>query len=184
MSDDPMALAAAGQLVGLREFPGYYVSSDGRLWSSWVRVAWSIDPETIKPAKVARDKGGYLVITFKWKGKRVKRLMHRLVLEAFVEDCPDGMEACHQNGIRDDNRLENLRWDTRSENQKDRFRHGTDLNGTKHPMAKLQESDIPVIFEMRARGVTWNAIGQHFGISRETVRQILLRKMWTKVDLD
>lgn len=177
-------MAAAGQLVGLREFPGYYVSRDGRLWSSWVRVAWSIDPETIKPAKVQRGNGGYLVITFKRKGKRVKRLMHRLVLEAFVEDGPDGMEACHENGVRDDNRLENLRWDTRSENQKDRFRHGTDLNGTKHPSAKLQESDIPEIFRMRAEGMFQWEIARHFNITPQTVALILARKMWTKVDLD
>lgn len=51
------------------------------------------------------------------------RLIHRLVLEAFVGPCPEGMEACHgMNGFLD-NSVSNLRWDTRSENMKDKKRH-------------------------------------------------------------
>ena len=50
--------------------------------------------------------------------------VHRLVLEAFVGPRPEGMEACHWNDIKTDNRASNLRWDTRSENTKDRIRNG------------------------------------------------------------
>lgn len=42
--------------------------------------------------------------------------VHRLVLESFVGPCPEGMEACHNNGNGFDNRLENLRWDTHGAN--------------------------------------------------------------------
>lgn len=52
------------------------------------------------------------------------RLVHRLVLEAFVGPCPPGMEACHNNGDRTDSRLVNLRWDTSTENNRDTVRHG------------------------------------------------------------
>lgn len=52
------------------------------------------------------------------------KYVHRLVLEAFVGECPDGMETCHKNGIRTDNRLENLYWGTSSENSHDIVRHG------------------------------------------------------------
>ncbi len=54
------------------------------------------------------------------------KLVHRLVLEAFIGQCPDGMECCHNNGVRNDNRLSNLRWDTTSANMFDKQRHGTD----------------------------------------------------------
>ena len=37
--------------------------------------------------------------------------VHRLVLEAFVGECPQGMVCIHNNGIRSDNNLSNLRWD-------------------------------------------------------------------------
>lgn len=45
--------------------------------------------------------------------------VHRLVLESFVGPCPDGMEACHNNGNGFDNRIENLRWDTHESNMRD-----------------------------------------------------------------
>lgn len=62
-------------------------------------------------------------------------LVHRLVLVTFVGPCPHGMESCHNNGTRSDNRLINLRWDTMSGNMFDKKRHGTDhqLNKTHCP---------------------------------------------------
>lgn len=56
---------------------------------------------------------------------------HRAVLEAFVGPCPSGMEACHNNGDPSDNRLVNLRWDTRSNNTLDAVRHGTQRQARK-----------------------------------------------------
>lgn len=59
------------------------------------------------------------------------RLVHQLVLEAFVGPRPEGMEGCHNNGDCTDNRLENLRWDTSSNNKLDMLIHGTHPNGSK-----------------------------------------------------
>lgn len=57
-------------------------------------------------------------------GKRSGQLVHRLVMLAFVGPCPDGMEVCHNNGDPTDNRLSNLRYDTRAENMLDIVRSG------------------------------------------------------------
>lgn len=67
-----------------------------------------------------RTPKGYLVV--KIKGKMM--FVHRLVLETFVSPCPPGQQARHLNDIKDDNRLENLRWGTPPENQHDRIRNG------------------------------------------------------------
>jgi hypothetical protein len=64
-------------------------------------------------------------------GVEIKVGVGRTVLEAFVGPCPPGMECCHNNGDRFDNRLENVRWDTRSENALDQVRHGTHFSATK-----------------------------------------------------
>jgi hypothetical protein len=56
-------------------------------------------------------------------GANKTRLVHRLVLLACVGEAPVGCEARHLNGIPHDNRLENLKWDTRLENRKDISRH-------------------------------------------------------------
>lgn len=57
--------------------------------------------------------------------------VHRLVLNSFVGPCPPGMEVCHNNGCRTDNRLENLRYDSPTNNNRDKSVHGTDHNAKK-----------------------------------------------------
>jgi hypothetical protein len=58
-------------------------------------------------------------------GRHKTRMVHTLVLEAFVGPRPKGMDGCHGPGGTQDNRLENLRWDTRSNNILDGVRAGT-----------------------------------------------------------
>lgn len=75
---------------------------------------------------VAKD-GGYHVVNL-WKDNRLRvRRVSVLVLEAFVGPRPEGMVARHWPD-RDptNNRLENLRWGTQSENMLDKRAHGTD----------------------------------------------------------
>lgn len=58
-------------------------------------------------------------------GKRMRSYrVAALVLEAFVGPRPPGQEACHRDGNPTDDRLANLRWDTRSGNMQDTVRHG------------------------------------------------------------
>jgi hypothetical protein len=68
---------------------------------------------------------GYLYVNLKRVGSQSQRAVHRLVLEAFVGPCPPGMEGCHNDGDQLNNRLDNLRWDTPSNNKLDSVRHGT-----------------------------------------------------------
>lgn len=83
--------------------------------------------------KLNRLKSGHLSVGLtELNGKCTTLLVHRLVLEAFVGPCPEGMEACHWNDEPADNRVINLRWASRSENLYDRSRNGIDNNGTKY----------------------------------------------------
>jgi hypothetical protein len=70
--------------------------------------------------KIIQRPDGYCVVGVK---KGMVRL-HRLVLLAFVGPCPEGKECRHLDGNRQNNRLTNLCWGTRSENAQDRVRHG------------------------------------------------------------
>jgi hypothetical protein len=91
---------------------------------------------------VANWAGYHRVLLYK-RGRRKLRLVHHLVLEAFVGARPEGMDGCHENGIRDDNRVENLRWDTKSGNMKDKVRHGThhEVNKTHCPQGHEYTKD-------------------------------------------
>ncbi|MCG7596363.1 NUMOD4 motif-containing HNH endonuclease [Mycobacterium sp. PSTR-4-N] len=77
----------------------------------------------LKPSRAGAPGKDYPSVAL---GKGNHRTIHRLVLETFVGPCPDGTEACHNNGDRFDNRLDNLRWDTPSNNNRDKRSHGTD----------------------------------------------------------
>jgi len=103
---------------------------------------------------------------------------HALVLEAFVGPCPDGMECCHSNGVRDDNRLENLRWDTHKANCLDTIKHGKSTRGIKHPMAKLNEMQVSQIKALLQSGLSCYKIAKGFVVCRRTIGQIKTGTTW------
>jgi hypothetical protein len=116
----------------------YEVSDHGRVRSldrTYTRmhrgapVQQSLQGRILKPAP-NRDKG-YPHLSLHSDGVRRTTLVHLLVLEAFAGPCPEGMEACHANDIANDNRLKNLRWDTRSENMREQVRNGNHHNANK-----------------------------------------------------
>jgi hypothetical protein len=75
--------------------------------------------------KPNRDTRGYLQVGLYYEGVKTTVTIHKLVLETFTGPAPDGMEVLHGNGVSEDNRAENLRWGTRSENTFDKVVHGT-----------------------------------------------------------
>ena len=64
-------------------------------------------------------------VSIHWGGVQRTRLVHHLVLEAFVSPRPDGLEACHGDGDARNNAVSNLRWGTHKSNEADKLRHGT-----------------------------------------------------------
>lgn len=109
----------------------------------------------------------------------VCRLVHRIVLETFVGPKPDGMEACHLNGVAWDNRLVNLKWVTHSENELHKRQHGTAVVGERHPRAKLTWADVCEMRRLRTEeGRTYPELALRFGLKQGTVYCICVGRTW------
>ena len=93
----------------------YEVSDQGRV-KSYRRDK---NGRILRPGRMP---AGYLSVAL---GRNNSQCVHKLVLIAFVGAAPAKHECLHANGVPSDNRLENLRWGTRTENIKDAVKHGT-----------------------------------------------------------
>lgn len=76
-------------------------------------------------------RGGYLSVGLTRSPKRITAKVHRLVAQAFLGPCPDGLMVRHLDGNPQNPRVENLAYGTASENQLDTVRHGTNFNKNK-----------------------------------------------------
>ena len=102
----------------------YEVSSHGRVRSlSRLDTRGRRRSEKILSPRVA--KSGHEFVALYGDHGRINIAVHVLVLETFVGPRPAGLDACHWNDIPSDNRVENLRWGTRSDNAQDSVRNGT-----------------------------------------------------------
>lgn len=158
-------------------FPGYIVSSDGRIWSKLRNGEY----QQLKPT-IAR---GYYQVSLTKNKKTYYRKIHHVVLQAFVGTRPgpkEEYEACHNNGNRLDNRVVNLRWGTKSDNYQDRHQHGTSNDGERNGRAIITERDVIYIRRQLKLGVRQVDLAAQFGICQVMVSRIKLRKAWDHVE--
>ena len=111
-------------IVGWEGF--YEISNLGRVRGVSRSIAMRDGRTYTKESLVLKEQWGrgYATVRLRKPGVQQAIRIHREVLKAFVGPCPPGMEACHNNDVRQDNRLENLRWDTRSANHIDAVSNG------------------------------------------------------------
>lgn len=121
---------------------------------------------------------GYYRVCLRVHGKKRDFSVHRLVLIAFRGDQPPKHEASHLNGCRTDNRLENLQWETSSQNKLRRRQHGTDHGGERNPNSKLTNHQVLEIRRRRKNGETYSSIAKDYGVTFTNVASITKHKSW------
>ncbi len=130
----------------------------------------------LKPGNHPR---GYLSAVLSGRGIRTTVLLHRVVLEAFTGPCPEGEETRHGNGIRTDNRLENLSWGTSAQNEEDKRRHGTHQIGERNGMSKFSEEQVREIQRRYADGgESQRTLAAAYGCSQGTISRLVTGVRW------
>ena len=111
-------------------------------------------------------KTGHMRISL-WKdSKRRVLYVHRLVMETFVGECPDGMEVCHNDGDSSNNRLDNLRYDTRHENMIDASKL------CRSPSQKLSPDDVLEIRKRLSNGEKQVDIAKYYEVGQYAISAI------------
>lgn len=166
----------------------YVAGSDGLIYST----DFNHSGQT-KALKGDYDKDGYHHVLMNIGGRRVYRRAHKLVALAFIGDPPAPKhQVNHRNGVRTDNRPENLEYVT----SRDNTLHGYRVNGRKHsakqrqlasarfkwqgnPKAKLNHEQVLEVRHLRnACKQSLREVADLFGISRSQVSAIATGRNW------
>lgn len=112
---------------------------------------------------------GYLIHGLSYRGKSTTLGAHRIVMLYFYGQPPSGHETDHINRVKDDNRLVNLRWATRSENLRN-----ADLSTSK---IKLRAEQIDYI---RNSSKPVKQLARELGVCKQTIRNWRKPKVLTE----
>lgn len=107
--------------VQLRDCMNYFVTDSGDIYS-----LIGLRLKKLKPFKNRKvvEESYYLVNLRDNLGNRKCKTVHSVVAEVFLGPRLEGMQVNHINGVKRDNRLENLEYCTASENKKHSFAIG------------------------------------------------------------
>lgn len=135
-----------------------------------------------KLMKQHQNRYGYMGVTLARDTKKKTLLVARLVAQAFIPNPLGKREVNHINGIKVDNRTENLEWVTPSENSRHSRATGLykPLTGERHPSAKLTWQKVKEIRDRRSTGEKMAVTASAYGVSLSTVSEIVRGNIWRK----
>lgn len=160
----------------------YAVSSFGRV-KSFDRVTGKARKQPGRLLAQSTDGGGYPFVALYHKPRKRYAKVHHLVCEAYIGPKPEGAVVNHKNGIKTDNRVENLEWVSSSANNRHAYRAGLRpyLRGVDGPTTKLTEAQVRYIRAMRGTK-TQRQLANELGVDKSTVQSAQVRRSWKHLD--
>ena len=156
------------QWKAIKDYEGLYEVSDlGRVRSlNYLRTG------TCRVLKLRTEKQGRVIVDLYLDGKKKTYTVHSLVALAFIGERPEGYDVLHANGNSQDNRLENLSYDTVTENMKDCYRYGS-----RGPKGKLNIIDVLFIRSLYETGnYSYRKLAKMFGVNNTNIGFIVRKE--------
>ena len=161
----------------LEQFPNYIISKSGIIYS------------TLKKRILSKslDKRGYVRVNLFVNGKTKSMFVHRLIAMSYIPNPDNKPQVNHINGIKTDNRIENLEWCTNMENQEHAFRIGLRKKGKNHGIKnnKNRQPKNKVLLDKNT-GVYYNSIreaAEILGYNKGTIKDYISGKRTNKTSL-
>ena len=170
-----MGLIGPGEIwLEHQEYPGYLVGSHGAILSIKGK------PRLLNGSFAS----GYKSVALRRRDGILKmRYVHHVVSEIYKGYRPDpSFDCCHNDGSRTNNNTLNLRWDTKSRNNKDKSIHGTQPRGEDSNLSKLTEADVVRIKALyQDTHIPYKKTAKEFGVTTMTIWNIIKGKSWSHV---
>jgi hypothetical protein len=160
------------------DFIGHQVSNFGRVRSCMEKSVKAERTDRWHICKTGGSRNVYPALCVRINLKTKRARVHRLVAKAFIPNPEGKPQVAHEDGDRSNNHVSNLRWATAKENDQDKEKHGTVMRGERNANAKLTHNGVLNAKRMREEGHSYESIGKHFGLHRETIRLALTGKTW------
>lgn len=172
-------------------FSNYYCTSEGNLFTR----NWKNQGVTRK-MKPAPDHKGYLkTVMVDENGKHHAVRVHRVIAGAFIPNPKDKPFVNHINGVKDDNRVDNLEWATAKENTAHAIDNGlfsfsdsikskniTPKKGELNGCSKLTEKEVKEIRrKFKPRIYTRDMLACEYKVKASTIKDVVIRKSWKHI---
>ena len=159
----------------IKDFENYYVSQCGKVLSTKCNK--------LKVLKNHINTKGYLYQSLRTTKKPKLMTLHRLVALAFISNPDNKLQIDHINGIKVDNRVENLRWVTCQENCK--AAHDNNqvnvVQGERQHLSKLTSKQVLEIRELYSQGIKRLKLAELFKVHGTNIDCIIKRKTWRHI---
>lgn len=169
----------------IKGFEGYYqiseygeVKSLSRYIQKYGKKHLTKD-KILKPYKAGR---GYFAVSFRKNNKTYRKYIHQLVGECYVNNINNLPILNHKDGNKENNYYRNLEWTTYSGNNQHAYDSNLKDRGEKFYNAILSENDVKEILN-NGKYTTYQNIADKYGVSKATIRDVLIRKTWKHIHI-
>lgn len=172
-------------MTPIKGFPGYFITKNGTVWST--RKSGPTEARAkvheLKPWRRKAKGKHYLHVSLCKDGKPIKKPIHRLMAETFLEKPPNAQCVRHLDDNPLNNYLSNLAWGTYSDNLRDAITNGVHHppqapKGEKQHAAKLTPMEVVSMRQRRRLGSTLKELAIMYKVSLSNVQAICTCRTW------